>query len=508
MTGTVVDGVHAAAGDLPQLVPLVVDAARRVETSADVIVLGAVLDLARAVGGPGGSGRAGAQPDAPRRGRAACAAHHGGSGPMTASGSIALGCIADDYTGGTDVAAALRRAGLRTVLLFGEPDDGAAAAGLRRGGGRVEVANDPRRRRGGGVAGGAGAVRRRGVRQTYFKYCSTFDSTDAGNIGPVTDALVDARRRDSDHDLPGLARARPHDLPRPPLRRRRAAVGVVDAHHPLTPMTDPNLVRVLSRQTPHRVGLHRPRRRARGPGGDRPAARRARRRWRARTSSSTRSSDADLDAVAGAAGSLPLLTGGAGLAGALGAAVAGRRRHGERAREPAAGARRSSSPAAARRRRSARSRTRRSGSRRCGSIPPRRPTRRSCLAGATAWLGQQLGDGPVLVYSSAGPEQRAAARAAMGPDVADHLEHILGQLARAAVGLGVRRRRGGRRGDLRRGGRCARRPQRSVVTAEEDRGVPWCVTAERAAARACCSSRATSAAPDLLRAARWTEVTP
>ena len=63
-----------------------------------------------------------------------------------------------------------------------------------------------------------------GARQFYFKYCSTFDSTPAGNIGPVAEALMDALRRRLHDRLPGVPRERPHGLPRPPVRRRPAAV--------------------------------------------------------------------------------------------------------------------------------------------------------------------------------------------------------------------------------------------------------------------------------------------
>ena len=93
------------------------------------------------------------------------------------------------------------------------------------------------------------------MRRVYFKYCSTFDSTDAGNIGPVTDALLDAAGEPVTiicPAAPGHGRTLYNGhlfvgdrLLRNPRWRR----------HPLTPMTDPDIVRVLSRQTPHRVGL-------------------------------------------------------------------------------------------------------------------------------------------------------------------------------------------------------------------------------------------------------------
>jgi uncharacterized protein YgbK (DUF1537 family) len=98
-------------------------------------------------------------------------------------------------------------------------------------------------------------LRAQGCRQFYFKYCSTFDSTDAGNIGPVTEALLDA-----------LDSAFTVACPAFPENARtvyRGHLFVGDAllsesgmeHHPLTPMTDANLVRVLQRQTRLAVGL-------------------------------------------------------------------------------------------------------------------------------------------------------------------------------------------------------------------------------------------------------------
>ena len=98
-----------------------------------------------------------------------------------------------------------------------------------------------------------------GVEQIYFKYCSTFDSTDQGNIGPVIDALLDAL-----HDAPGSGFT--IACPAFPEARRTVYKGYLYAgdallnesgmqHHPLTPMTDANLVRVLQRQTKRKVGL-------------------------------------------------------------------------------------------------------------------------------------------------------------------------------------------------------------------------------------------------------------
>src|SRR5690606_26131084 len=89
----------------------------------------------------------------------------------------------------------------------------------------------------------------------YFKYCSTFDSTDAGNIGPVADALMEALGTEFTIACPAF-----------PANQRTIYLGnlfVGDVplaessmrDHPLTPMRDSNLVRVLGRQTRRRVGM-------------------------------------------------------------------------------------------------------------------------------------------------------------------------------------------------------------------------------------------------------------
>ena len=169
-----------------------------------------------------------------------------------------LGCIADDFTGATDLANNLVRSGLRTVQTIGVPADAEArvdadaiVVALKS---RTIPADEA-------VAQSLAALRwlqAQGVAQVYFKYCSTFDSTPAGNIGPVTDALLDA--------LHGPGQGFTIACPAFPDNQRTVFKGhlfVGDVllsdsgmrHHPLTPMTDANLVRVLQAQTRRRVGL-------------------------------------------------------------------------------------------------------------------------------------------------------------------------------------------------------------------------------------------------------------
>ena len=168
-----------------------------------------------------------------------------------------LGCIADDFTGATDLANNLVRSGMRTVQTIGVP---AAAAPIDAD--AIVVAlksrtNPPAE----AVAQSLAALRwlqAQGAEQIYFKYCSTFDSTADGNIGPVTDALLDA--------LEGPGQGFTIACPAFPENGRSVFKGhlfVGDAllsdsgmrNHPLTPMTDANLVRVMQAQTRRRVGL-------------------------------------------------------------------------------------------------------------------------------------------------------------------------------------------------------------------------------------------------------------
>ena len=166
-----------------------------------------------------------------------------------------LGCIADDFTGATDLAAMLVRGGMRTVQLIGVPgaDDPVPDADA------VVVALKSRTAPVGQAVGESLAaldwLRRHGCRQFFFKYCSTFDSTEAGNIGPVADALLAALDGGFALACPAFpANARS-------VYQGHLFVGSVPLNesgmetHPLTPMKDANLVRVLSRQTDGTVGL-------------------------------------------------------------------------------------------------------------------------------------------------------------------------------------------------------------------------------------------------------------
>jgi uncharacterized protein YgbK (DUF1537 family) len=166
-----------------------------------------------------------------------------------------LGIIADDFTGATDIAGMLVKNGMRTIQTIGLPAQGTipddvdavvVALKTRSIAAKEAVAQS---------LDALKALQAAGSQRFFFKYCSTFDSTDQGNIGPVGDALLDA-----------LGGKQAIYCPAFPENGRTIFFGhlfVGDLllsdthmrHHPLNPMTDSSLVRVLARQTPHKVGL-------------------------------------------------------------------------------------------------------------------------------------------------------------------------------------------------------------------------------------------------------------
>lgn len=385
-----------------------------------------------------------------------------------------LGCIADDYTGGTDVAAALRRHGLRTLLLFGLPDEGmvigpcdAVVVALKTRALDADAAVEM------SLSAHHWLVRNVGVPRTYFKYCSTFDSTDAGNIGPVTDALLAATGQTLVVSSPaapehGRTVYRGHLFVGDRLLSESSM-----KYHPLTPMTDSNIVAVLGRQTPHPVSLLDLATVHRGPHTIRRALESADQQG-SRHVVVDAVADSDLLAVADAVSEFSLLAGSAGLAGALGQVL--------RNRDVTTGA-----PV--------------------GAAAPTGPTvifagscshttlgqvalaksafssyrldprtvdePRELFAGALDWLTLHLGEEPILMYSSA----PATERGPFDPNVAGELEWMMGQLARAAVDSGAER-------IVVAGGETsgaivdALGVKAVTVDAEMDPGVPWCSTTD------------------------------
>jgi uncharacterized protein YgbK (DUF1537 family) len=358
---------------------------------------------------------------------------------------LPLGAIADDFTGATDLANTLVRGGMRTVQTIGVPEgalDAEADAVVVALKSRTIPPADA-------VAQSLAALRwlqARGAQQIYFKYCSTFDSTPEGNIGPVTDALLDA--------LHGEGQGFTIACPAFPTNQRTVFKGhlfVGDVllsdsgmrQHPLTPMTDANLVRVLQAQTSRKVGLVAHEVIAQGPVA-------IGKRFDALRSEDVgiavldAISDADLMRIGVALADLKLVTAGSGIAmglpqnwvakGAL-----------------AAGANVQALPAVSGRSAIV------SGS--C-SVATNAQVRHALAQGlpalqvdpialaagdeavarALAWCDAQAEDRPLLVYATAEPAAVQRVQAELGVGRAGELvEHALARIARGLVERGVRR---------------------------------------------------------------------
>lgn len=174
------------------------------------------------------------------------------------SNSLIFGAIADDYTGGSDLAGMLAQQGVRTVQLLGLPSE-SLVSDLA---GRYQAAvfclksrSIPAPQACEMSLRAFELLQRLAPAQVEFKYCSTFDSTPEGNIGAVTAALMDRLGADFTVAIPAL-----------PVNGRTQYYGYLYVgslllsdshmrHHPLNPMTEPNLVRHLQRQTERKVGL-------------------------------------------------------------------------------------------------------------------------------------------------------------------------------------------------------------------------------------------------------------
>lgn len=166
-----------------------------------------------------------------------------------------LGCIADDLTGATDVGVTLAREGLSVVQVNGVPDETLQLAPSEAIVVALKSRTNPAAEAVQWSLASLAWLQARGAERIYFKYCSTFDSTPRGNIGPVADALLDALRERRTVATPAYPRNGRTvykgnlfvgDVP-------LAESGMKD--HPLTPMRDSSLVRVLAAQTRRKVSL-------------------------------------------------------------------------------------------------------------------------------------------------------------------------------------------------------------------------------------------------------------
>ncbi|MCE6977027.1 four-carbon acid sugar kinase family protein [Pseudomonas frederiksbergensis] len=225
-----------------------------------------------------------------------------------------LGCIADDFTGATDLANMLVRGGMRTVQSIGIPrrevaaglDADAIVIALKSR--TIPVAEAVEQ-----SLAALAWLREQGCEQVFFKYCSTFDSTAAGNIGQVSEALLAALGSDFTLACPafpenGRTIFRGHLFVQDQLLSESGM-----QHHPLTPMTDANLIRVLQSQTDLNVGLLRYDTIAQGAEQVRERIKELRAQGVGMAIADALS-DRDLYTLGTACADLPLLTGGSGLA--------------------------------------------------------------------------------------------------------------------------------------------------------------------------------------------------
>lgn len=346
-----------------------------------------------------------------------------------------LGCVGDDFTGSSDLANTLAKAGMRVTQYSGVPD-GPAAAGVEAGVVALKSRTIPK----------AEAVRlsllavewlaAQGCRQFVFKYCSTFDSTPEGNIGPVAEAMAKAvgeTRVIVCPAFPGAGRTiyQGHLF----VNDRLLSESGME-RHPLTPMTDPDIRRWLGLQTRLKVGHV-------GHGAVRRGAEAIRAALDAEAEAGRRLvvvdalADADLMEIGRAAAGLKLVTGGSGVAMGLPSNFAreGRLSGGAAPWTGALGraAILSGSCSAATRAQVA-----------AHEGPKLEATAEAVMSGAldgakiAEWMLAQRG--VPLAYSSAEPETVAAAQATFGREaVAGAIERAMGEAAVALVAGGVHR---------------------------------------------------------------------
>ncbi|SDM08249.1 Uncharacterized conserved protein YgbK, DUF1537 family [Oryzisolibacter propanilivorax] len=354
---------------------------------------------------------------------------------------LVLGVIADDFTGATDVASMLVRAGMRTVQVIGVPEGpvpeaDAVVVALKS---RTVPAQQA-------VAESLAALRwlqAGGARQFYFKYCSTFDSTAQGNIGPVAEALLDAL--DSDFTIACPAFSENGRT----VFRGHLFVGdelLSDSgmrNHPLTPMRDANLVRVLQAQSRSPVGLVRHDTVAQGA-----AATQARfaqlRAQGVRLAVADAIDDAALRTLAAACADLPLITAGSGVALGLPAVYAARgwtRPDAQATALPRVGGAAAVVSGSCSSATNAQVQHWIAAGRAAFQIDPMALADGQPLARqALDWAAPQLARGPVLVYATAQPERVKQVQDAVGVERAGQLvEECLARVAAGLVERGVQR---------------------------------------------------------------------
>jgi len=360
--------------------------------------------------------------------------------------SLFLGAIADDYTGASDLANTFTKAGLRTVQTIGVPDPALILPDVDA----VVVALKSRSIPADAAVAASRAARdwltARGATHILFKICSTFDSTDAGNIGPVTDAL----RADAGGYLALVTPAFPETGRT--VYQGHLFVNGVPLHesplkdHPLNPMRDSDLARVLARQSAAPVGRLPLAKVDAGVAAVREAL-------AALAAEGIRSAiadavfDRDLDVLGTVAWDYPLSTGASGLGLGLARALVASGRLGT---PDAAGDRSALAPVggpAAILAGSCSAATLGQITVAEASIPVLRldgvrlmQDRARAVAEALDWARARLNNGPVLIAASGTPEQVGALQAQFGRAESGHaIEQASAALAEGLVAAGVRR---------------------------------------------------------------------
>ncbi|MFC8130255.1 3-oxo-tetronate kinase [Streptomyces sp. NPDC057302] len=390
---------------------------------------------------------------------------------------IRLGCIADDFTGATDLANNLVRAGMRVVQLIDVPQAGvegpldadAVVIALKS---RTTPASEA-------VEVSLRALewlRSAGAEQIYFKYCSTFDSTRAGNIGPVTEALMDAIGTDFTVATPAFP-----DNGRTVFKGHLFVGDVLLSesgmrHHPLTPMTDSNLLSVLGAQTARPVGLIDHTVVAAGAEAIRERVDVLRGEGIGAAVVDAVSND-DLVRLGAAVKGMPLVTAGSGLAIGL-PANWGFEPSPAAARLPPPTGHQAVVSGSVSGATNGQVREFLRGGRPAFSVDPLRIAAGEDVAGqALAFAAAHLADGPVLVYSTETPDAVKSVQGRLGAAEAGALvEQTLARVAQGLMGLGVRQL-------VVAGGETSGAVVQALgvtglrIGPQIDPGVPWCAAA-------------------------------
>ena len=394
--------------------------------------------------------------------------------------SLLLGCIADDFTGATDLANNLVRAGMRVVQTIGVPtqalpaDCNAVVVALKS---RTMAPADAVKQSLDALAW----LQAQQVEQVYFKYCSTFDSWYSGdirgNIGPVTEALMDALNCPFTIATPAF-----------PDNQRTVFKGhlfvgdmlLSDSgmkNHPLTPMRDANLVSVMQAQCRRQVGLIDFKTVALGA-----AAVTARIADLQAQGVSIAVVDAlsneDLYTLGPALKGMALVTAGSGVAIALPANWGLQPSAASAQLPPAVGLKAIVSGSCSLATQGQVAHFLQHHPQQAWQLDPLRWSASTSVAELAApvlqWAEKQLSHGPVLIYSTADAEQVKEVQAEMGQaEAGERMEQVLAHIAQGLVGLGVGQLvvAGGETS-----GACVQALQVSLmhIGAQIDPGVPWC----------------------------------